>query len=616
MFLLGLLAVFQVTLLPGLLLIKLFKSKLSAIQWLSFVFVLSLLANYVGVLALTSMQLYRRSVSMGILLLEVIALFWLYRGSKNFSFSASVQKASRSILLSTRAFMQSWRDYWAMLGRVMDGKGKKDEDFRAIVIGKMAFLSLLLAAISLGWALYLLLANIGTVFNAWDAWASWDPWAYDWYRNRFARNTWEYPQLIPINWSITYRFIGTEVVKFFAKGIMPLFTLMMLALAFDLGRIRKAYGYYLGTAISFYAIYAFTGEYIGEGYVDLPVASLSFLAIVSLLFAQDAKDWAAKKEILILGSLVSAAAAVTKQPGLAILAAYPIMTYFLVLKDEKALSSKEKFWHLIWTSGMALIIVLPWYLYTVLLIRAGEFSSNIQYVITDIYEGASILERLQNSWTALGSYAYLYLLLLFTLPFMDRAFKWITLALVYPYSILWGMFLSYEFRNLAIVFPLMGIALGVGFQQWLAGVNIARIRKAILQLMPLMLLLGLLWGARTFTSHYLVKLQVDGERKIFNSEINRKLFIYFGNHGGPGVVLSPYPLGWLPGLNSFWVNTRFADYDAYQATLIETSEIEYLLIFDRADELIYSEVLRRIESGEYDRLFVEGEYMFVDLDPD
>ncbi len=613
MFILGLLAVFQITLLPGLLILPLFKSHMTLVQKLAYAFALSLLANYVVVLLLTSFGLYRRSISMGILALELGLLFWLYRGKVNFSFSARLQQSSRSLIQALRKFKQNWADYWSLFSRVAEGNPKDGEGFRSLLIGAVAFISLPLALSSIGWAFYLLVDNIGTVFNAWDAWASWDPWALDWYYNQFARNTWEYPQLIPINWSITYRFIGSEAVKFFAKSIMPLFTLLMLLLTFDLGRKRKAYGYFLGVSISFYAIYEFTGKYIGEGYVDLPVAGLSFLAIYTLLIAQDAKDWKAKREWLILGSLVSAAAAVTKQPGLAILAAYPVLAYFIVLQELAELKQGEKIRHLAWTTALAFLIVLPWYVYTVIQIRAGSYSSNIQFVTQDIYAGASLWERLQTSWEALGVYAYLYIFLLLALPFLDKAFRWITIAIIIPYSLLWGMFLSYEYRNLAIAFPLMGMVVGVGIQEVLAKINLRRIRKAIL---PAILIVGLLWGASLFTGGTLTKLQNDRQRNIFEPEINNKLYTYFANHDGPGVVLSPYPVGWLPGLNKFWIHTRFADYEQYKNILEERDQIEYLLIFERADEAINNEVREKIESGEYERIFVEDEYMFVDLTPD
>src|SRR5690606_4925023 len=55
--------------------------------------------------------------------------------------------------------------------------------------------------------LWIWVSNFGTVFQNWDAWASWDRWAVKWAENRFPGDTWEYPQLIPTSYSLTYKFI-------------------------------------------------------------------------------------------------------------------------------------------------------------------------------------------------------------------------------------------------------------------------------------------------------------------------------------------------------------------------------------------------------------------------
>jgi hypothetical protein len=364
--------------------------------------------------------------------------------------------------------------------------------------------------------------------------------------------------------------------------------------------------------ISFYAIYEFTGKYIGEGYVDLPVASLSFVVVYSLLMARDIKDWQALKENLILGSLSSAAAAVTKQPGLYLLAAYPFLAYFIVLKDFDKVLVKEKIQTLAKNFLVALLIAVPWYVYTVIQIRNGEYTSNIQFVTTDIYDGQSLLDRFTTAWIALGGYAYLYLFLLLSLPVMDKAYRWIILTIIVPYSVLWGFFLSYEYRNLAIAFPLVGIAAGVGIQKVLEKFKFSSLRK---WLGPVILIGALIWSANSFNGDYLLKMQNERQREIFQPEINNKLYTYFANHDGPGVVLSPYPVGWLPGLKEYWVLDRFSDYAEYQKKLEEKTEIEYLLIFESADVKIYKEVFDKVADGEFEQIFVEGTYTFVKLNP-
>jgi len=612
MLILGLLSLFQVCLLPGLLLIRLFKSSRSYIHNLSMIFTLSLLANYAGVLILTTFQLYRRSISMAIFAGEIALFLWLYRGHFQFDLGAQVQRITSWLIAELRGFQDKWTLFWAMFARVAEGKAKKGEDLRAILIGAASFLGVSAAGISLLWMAYLVLANIGTVFNAWDAWATWEPWSLDWYLNRYARETYEYPQLIPINWSITYRFIGSEVVKFFAKAIMPLFTLMSLALIFDLGRRRNSFGYFLGVGIAFYAVLDFMGKYVGEGYVDLPVAALSLLVVYSLLVAQDAKDWQSLKEIILLGSLASAAATVTKQQGAYVAVLFPILIYFLVLKDFKGPSRQEKWRWLLQTTLLAIVIVAPWYLYIGDQIGAGVNPSAISYVTDEVYQGASLGERLQTAFVALKGFGYIFPLLLLALPWLDRTMRWLVITFVVPFMLLWALFLSYEYRNLAVDFVLTGMVAGVAIEQLLRKFHFKSIKRFVF---PTLIAIGLLWASTIFTGDYLTKLQNDRQRDIFEPEINNELYTHFANQGGPGLVLSPYPVGWLPGLEEYWVNNRLLDVSDFQDVLQRRPEIEYVLIYDRADPAIWEVVSAGIESGEYEKLFREGEFTFVDLMP-
>jgi len=55
------------------------------------------------------------------------------------------------------------------------------------------------------------------------------------------------------------------------------------------------------------------------------------------------------------------------------------------------------------------------------------------------------------------------------------------------------------------------------------------------------------------------------------------------------------------------------DFDEFQAILDSRSDIEYLLIFERADEAIWRDVNGKIESGDYEKIFSEANYTFIRL---
>jgi len=93
--------------------------------------------------------------------------------------------------------------------------------------------------VALAYFMFQLVANAGSVIDGWDPLFSWNRWAVDWYHGRFPSHIWHYPQLLPSNWSITYLFIGTDKIQFFATAIMPLFPLFSLLALFDLWKRKK-----------------------------------------------------------------------------------------------------------------------------------------------------------------------------------------------------------------------------------------------------------------------------------------------------------------------------------------------------------------------------------------
>ena len=616
MFALGMLAVFQVTLLPGLLLIRFFPSKRGFIQNLTYVFSLSMLANYVGVLILTALKLYIQPVVFGIFALELVCLFWVYRKHFSKSLSDLLLASFSSVANAYASLIRAFRDFFIRGRRVLTTRPSKirNEEFSRLLSDMLRFIFALVAIGCILYVGYIFFNQLGTVYQVPDAWASWDPWAVDWFHNKYARNTWEYPQLIPINWSLTYQFIGDATVKFFAKGLMPIFTLLLLLLIFDLGRKSKSFGYFLGAGIAFFAINRFIGKYIADGYVDLPVTLFTFLAFYTLLRAREAKGKREMRETLIIGALVSAVAAVTKQTGAYILVFYPILAYVIVVRDYRGMSVREKFGILVWPFILALLIVLPWYVYTEVMISRGEYTSNIQYVINDIYEGLTLPERFVAALHSLGKYVYIYVFLILSLPFMDRAYRWLIVTIILPYSILWAFFLSYEHRNLAIAFPLVGIAAGIGAEKIFERIRFARVKVYAI---PVLLAASLLLGSAVYSAERLTQQQIGLQKDIFRTQLNRRLYTYFDNQGGPQKVITDYnPINWLPGLEGIGIKELFRDYPSYQATLLGRPDVVLLLVPESTrDPRIIEEIMEKIGSGIYDLIFTQAGYLLVHIPP-
>ena len=602
MLFLGVLSVFQLILIPGLLLIRLFPAKRSLIQQMAVVFMLSLLANYAAVFLLVSVGFYLRSVVLALFAIEVVALFWLNREklTGRIGFAGIVYRSKQKVSDGLASLAQwSTKDFW-----------------RAslyIVFGALAILGII-------WVLNVWVQNFNTVFQTYDSWASWDRWAEKWADNRFPGDTWEYPQLIPITYSLAYKFIGTVAVKFFGKSIMPLFTLLIVLMLFDLGRKYRSFGYMLGAGLALFSISYFLGKYIPEGYVDIPVACFSLLAIYTLMKADGLTKPHEIKQTLLLGSLSTAAAAVTKQTGLYVMALYPFLAYFWVLRGNKKFNSRQAILLLAKHLLLVLLLVVPWYVVIEYHIQFGGNTSNIDYVINDIYNGQTLPQRFAAAVDMLGSYFYLYVFLFLSLFVLNAKFRQLLIFFVFPFSILWAFFLSYESRNLAVALPLVSMSTGVALENWVTRLDSLSVRTRVRLPVYGFVAIGLLLlgaGTLVYGEEHLINRQIIEQKKIFLPTLNENLYQYFKRQNGAEPVITDYPLDWLPGFKGIWRPERFRDYDLYELALVKYTDAQLLLIpMADIDPRILTEIQDRIASGEYELIFTESGYMLVRIPRD
>ncbi|MCL5429367.1 MAG: hypothetical protein M1347_06175 [Chloroflexi bacterium] len=600
MLFLGVLSVFQLLLFPGLLLIRLFPGRRGFIQNFVYVFMLSLLANYAVVFVLVSIGLYLRAVVLPLFILQVAALLWIYRKSLVKILDGSGTRIKSSIPGNLKSFAD-WvkRDFWSAS--------------LYFVFGTLAILGLI-------WVFWIWVSNFNTVFQTWDAWASWDRWAVKWAGNHFPDDTWEYPQLIPVSYSLAYKFIGTTAVKFFGKSIMPLFALIIGLMLFDLGKKFKSFGYMLGAGLALYSINLFLGKYLPEGYVDIPVACFSLMAVYTLLSTRQQTNKQGIRSALLLGSLSTAAAAVTKQPGLYIMAFYPVLAYFWVLRGNKIFKGREAFFLLGKHFLLVLVLVVPWYAYMEYRIILGANTSNIQYVITDIYKGQTLPERFMAAVDGLGSYVYFYVFALLSLLVLDNRFRQLFLLVILPFSILWAFFLSYEGRNLAVALPLLSMTVGVSAEEWLLRLRGFWVnRPRLLYPAFAVLLIGLVAlgaGTLALNDERIIQRQISQQRQIFEPTLNDKLYKYFSRAEGPEPVITSYPIGWLPDLEGLWINERFQDYATYQKTLLNNPSVTLLLVpAVTPDQRIIDEIWLKVDSGTYQVIFTEANYVLIRIPP-
>jgi hypothetical protein len=450
MWIMGLASLLQVTLLPGIIVTSLLKTTDGIIKTLLLSFSVSLLTNHYLVILLTALGQYDSNTLYILFALEFVTAVWLTRG---------LLKAPLSDLCK----------------ELKSGLKAPTNNSRVI---------LFFAAVALCYFTVQLLSNAGSVIDGWDPLFSWNRWAVDWYHGRFPNRTWHYPQLLPSNWSITYLFIGTSKVEFFATAIMPLFPLFSLLALFDLWRRKKepAYGYAIPALAIIYLTFLFNE--MNQGYADFAVAHMSFVPIyVLLLLDRDETDTSTFKH-LFLGLICCAGAALTKQAALYLVGIYPIL--FICRMNQ--LGKRRKAHLAVASYGFLAVSVAPWYLFVNDRIKRGLEESEIPYVTKEIYHGADLGARCINSLSTitkditvnlttflplerfrespvLSVPIVMGLLLLIYLLFLgarDKFLRQLLFLFIIPYYVIWSLYFSYGIRNLAIILPMIALVAGYG----------------------------------------------------------------------------------------------------------------------------------------------------------
>jgi len=435
MFLLGILSFFQMVFIPGFILLSVFKiQQESKIQTLVYSFGLSLLFNYLMVYVLTMTGIYITGVVLSIVVIE---LLFLYQLKYSFCNNVANYQDSKSSTYPLNYFESQNSSIFTL----------------AIIVLSLYCL--------------VFISNLGTIFSLIDSMVSYNRWATDWANNHLPTLTWHYPQLVTANWSLSY-VLMQEKVWFFAKAIMPLFTIGILLLFLDLAIRKKDTVYLIGLILYGLITYHYNHIFITDGYMDIPVSFFSFLTGYAIL---QSKRRNFDIQSLILVIIFACAAAVTKQAGLYILGISMVwITYILFTQKPFFLAIKVTFV----VMAIVCMIVLSWYIPKHIQINNGLDSSEILTVTSAIYHGKPLLQRLTDGFFSvshlfslqgeLGTIVFSMIVLCLLLSFFVKKARTVLLFIVVPYTILWGFFWSYDTRNLNLALPFIAYSSAFGFQ--------------------------------------------------------------------------------------------------------------------------------------------------------
>ena len=107
---------------------------------------------------------------------------------------------------------------------------------------------LIFAGSVIAWAAWKTLGSAFEIFRNWDAVLSWNRWAAEWASGKFPDSTRGYPQLIPLNWAISYLLCGAqlEYIPHLTCHYLEFLTLLGI---FELGCSRKQPGLFAAVII-------------------------------------------------------------------------------------------------------------------------------------------------------------------------------------------------------------------------------------------------------------------------------------------------------------------------------------------------------------------------------
>jgi len=588
MFLLGILAIFQMLLLPGLIFVSFFKPNGGLFYRISVIVAISMLYNATVNYILSSLNIYIRGVVMGLIIIEVLVLIWVNRKSFKVTLDELFARINDYVKRITKQILDLFTT------ETNSATLKTVRGAAILVFGGVA-ISLVF------WFLKRLTNNFGTVFNTWDAVMSWNTWAITWARNLTPGVHLTYPQLLPLNLSLTYLLMNNFQVVLFAKAIMPIFALLTVLTVFELAIEERKYGYFLAVILVYLMYKKFLGEYIADGYADIPVAFMAFTALVPYLRNE---NLAINRKDYILSILIAAAAGLTKQVGLFVLILLPILT----LLSEKGIDKKTVGKLFAWF-GVGVLLVLPWYLPMGLQVLNDFTKSGItQYIShsTQVQGSSSAFLRIFEAINGLGKYALLYLFIIPSLFVINKKQRLLSVLFILPFTILWAIVASYSERNLSITFVFVAIICGLAveiiaeiFLQWMDKISVGKLVSLTL-LIFLVIPIG--YFAWKNTDEKLISLWKEKQSQIFSPEIDNVLYNMDRSDPNCKKIITNYPVRFLPGLEEWQINSYFDDYEYYEK-LISKDEVCWILVPNYSTKEITNEIDEKLSTGEYQLLF-------------
>jgi len=566
------------------------------------VVILSLVTGYYEVLILTILGLYSQQVVAAVFLLEFAAVIWLYRAV----FNMPVGEVLNSY----------WERFVNSIRKLIALMGLRDD----LLIGRFAYAVFSFGVISLSligmwWAFKVFTSNIGSIFNSWDAVISWNQWAISWVEGEIPVSARNYPQLMPMHWSLTYVFMANTGVQFFAKALTLPFAFLTLLMLFDLGLQKGNMGFFAGIVVTYLLLKKFIGGYLVNGYVDGAMVFFAFVPVYTLIKALYLENEKERNTMLWLGFIFAGSAALVKQPGVYIFLIYPFLAYLGILRQFPSENTKALYRMLFFVFVASALVALPWYVFKQIAFLAGWDRPEIfdlAVIAADTHKNVGLFAQMQDALFTFDLYLWLFPLVIVGVVFLQPLYRWFVLLIVLPYPLLWAWVASYDARNLSIMLPVLGLTAGLSLDQIFQYVlkllhPVSINRWKLLVFSPLLLIL--LFAINYFLPvARLLERQTVLQKQLFSPQKNDLIYKVLADEPAEVRVLTNYPIRYLPGLENIQVSFDYSDYNVFLDRVSDPA-IKYLLV-PRSIESIENYLDQKIAGGEYELIFENSEWRY------
>lgn len=562
----GIVGLLQSILLPGLILLKIFKIRGGLIERFLILFPLSLVTNYLIIFLLAAFRIYTRPVLSLLIAIEILTLLFLFR--------RTFQTPMKEILFNIeKSIKQELLPLTTMLSQ-------SSNQSHEIIQNALWILSGLGSVSAVLWGIHVWRLNFGTIFNGWDTLFSWNAFAETWATNQIPAFRGSYPQLVPANWSISYVLQGVNPVQFFNTLIPPLFFLWIFLMLFDLGFQKKETGFFFAAIIARYMMKKLMGDQIFNGYMDVPAASMVLLSLYAILKGSNrsGKD---QQQSIALSLVFASEAAVTKQSGLIALIIVPILIHRWLKTAEQQIPRKQKIGLMVICAG----IVLPWYFGGLIygMVNPDTGTQIVDQGIVQFNQRYEWSHKFYLIRQSLGKYFYVFLISLIGLPFVPKKYRLPFFLASWPIVTLWALFFTYDTRNLATALPPLAILCGFALDGFIQKILLFTGRWKIGKIavgIPFILIIaiGLIILIDLFPDERLHQDQDNQKKNLFGAGLNQELLYgVLGETHETADILTNYPAYFLPGYGNCCEKVDFKDSIMFEQKLSQ-SHIRYLLI--------------------------------------